>query len=356
MQNKPSDELTQLAKSKYQNSKAQFHNELLDHIYAPIITGLDSVRSNIKNISKDQEPSLKSLLEHILGEPGKQVRPAITLLTANFYKHDKNTVESMATAIELLHTAALLHDDTIDASDFRRGKSSVSSLWGRNKAIVLGDFLLATSTIFVSDTENMSAIKKYFDLAVNLAKGELNEMDDAFNANQTKQQYFKRIYRKTASLFMTAAEAGSILSDAPEHISNDFKNYGYNLGMAFQILDDILDFDATKEEVGKPVANDLANGILTLPAILAIEQYPTNNPITKFFNRLKHESEPNSSLTQDELARALILIRNSSVIDQSYGIVKDFCKTALDSLKNLPPNQSRESLEELVYVLETRRN
>lgn len=315
-------------------------------IYEPIQEGLARVEQQLKDIPSNRFPFLSQLLGHVFETSGKRIRPAITLLSAGFHSHDHKTSEIMATAVELLHIATLIHDDTVDDSDVRRGRSTISSLWGRKAAVLVGDYIFAASATFVCDTNNIRVIRRFSENIMELSTGELQEMAESYNYDQTMEQYLDRIYNKTASLFTTASEAGAVLSGAPEDQVQAMKQYGYNLGMAFQIVDDILDFEGTQEEVGKPVGNDLSLGILTLPAILSKNRQPDDNPIASLFQHPQEEGY---------LARAVEAVQSSSVIDESYGVAEKYCRTALESLAGLEPIQPRKSLEELVgYVLERR--
>ena len=316
-------------------------------IYEPIQEGLARVEVKLKDVANLRFPFLAQLLGHVFDTPGKRVRPAITLLSANFQPHDRETTETMATAVELLHMATLIHDDTVDDSPIRRGRSTLSSLWGRNVAVLVGDYLFAASATFVCDTGNIRVIRRFSETAMELSSGELEEIAGAYDFNQTMEQYLRRIYKKTASLFTTAGESGAVLSGAPEETVRSLKDYSSNLGMAFQIVDDILDFEGTQEEVGKPVRNDLSRGILTLPSILARERYPDSNPIAALFQNPDDESYRQ---------RAVEMIQNSSIIDESYDLANQYCRKALDSLTPLTPNPSRDSLEELVGYVTARRS
>jgi heptaprenyl diphosphate synthase/octaprenyl-diphosphate synthase len=291
-------------------------------------------------------PFLAELLTHVFGSEGKKVRPAITLLASNFHPHESPNPAIMATAVEMLHIATLVHDDTVDNSDFRRGKATISSLWGRNTAVLVGDYIFAASATFVCDTGNVRVIRRFAETIMELSTGELQEMTDLFKADQTTDDYFKRIYNKTASLFTTASESGAILSGAPEDTVQSLRRYGYNLGMAFQIIDDILDFQGTQEEVGKPVGNDLLHGIVTMPSLLAMKRYPDDNPIRRYLNDKSEDGY---------LAKAIDMIQNSDVIEESHGVAKDFCHKAQKHLEALPKNAARNSLECLIeYMLDRR--
>ena len=316
-------------------------------IYEPIQEGLARVEDKLKEVANRPFPFLAQLLGHAFDKPGKRVRPAITLLSANFHPHDRETTETMATAVELLHMATLIHDDTVDNSPIRRGRSTLSSLWGGNVAVLAGDYVFAASATFVCGPGNLRVIRRFSETIMELSSGELDEIAEAYEINQTMEQYLRRIYNKTASLFATAGEAGAVLSGAPEETVRSLKDYSRNLGMAFQIVDDILDFEGTQEELGKPVGNDLFRGILTLPSILALERYPGSSPIAELFQN------PND---ENYRKRAVEMIQNSSIIDESYDRANQYCRKALDSLTNLAPIPSRDSLEELVGYVAVRRS
>jgi geranylgeranyl pyrophosphate synthase len=253
----------------------------------------------------------------------------------------------MATAVEILHTATLVHDDVIDNSPIRRGRPTVNKAWGEDKAILLGDYLLAKSQELVAETQNLRVIKLFAQTFMTLSSGELAQAFNAFNLEQTRQQYLQRISAKTASLISLATESGAILSQAPEKSVEALKEYGHNLGIAFQIVDDILDFIGTEEEMGKPIGSDLAQGTLTLPAMLVLERYPKDNPVKRLF---QNEDRPKN------IELAIELVRSSSIPQECYAVASDYCARACHNLKLLPDNASRRSLIELAeYVVKRRK-
>jgi heptaprenyl diphosphate synthase/octaprenyl-diphosphate synthase len=250
----------------------------------------------------------------------------------------------MGTAVELLHIATLIHDDTVDNASVRRGRATISSLWGPHVAVLVGDYVFATSATFVCDTKNIRVIRRFSETIMELSVGELKERFSANDWRVTRAQYEERIYNKTASLFVTAAESGAILSGASEQTVQAMKAYGANIGMAFQVVDDILDFQGTSDEVGKPVGNDLAQGTLTLPAILLLERYPENNPVVALFSGEER---------QESRRRALEMVRNSPIIADSYAVAADFRRTAVEALHPLPHSPYKRALLEIAdYVLE----
>ena len=320
---------------------------MLSTIYEPIQEDLVKVEARLRSVCEVDFPWLSKLLEHSLKSGGKRIRPALVLLAGKFYNYDLSYLLPVATAIEILHTATLVHDDAIDNSLVRRGRPTINKVWGEDKAILLGDYLLAKSEELVADTQNLRVIKLFAQTIMTISSGELNQAFSAFNLEQTRQQYLQRISSKTACLISLATESGAILSQAPEKSVEALKGYGYNLGIAFQIVDDTLDFIGTEEEMGKPVGSDLAQGTLTLPAILLLERYPEDNPVRRLF---QNEDR------QRNIELAMELVRNSSITQECYAVASDYCARACHNLSLLPDNASRRSLIKLAdYVVKRRK-
>ncbi len=321
-------------------------DEALERLYEPVRGDLEEVGSALRALTHGQPSFIIELLDHVLETTGKRVRPAITLLASRFHPNDGANARTMASAVELLHVATLIHDDTVDDSAFRRGRATISSMWGNNAAVLVGDFVFAASATFVCDTGNIRVVRRFAETIMELSIGELGEMARAHDASLTREEYFRRIYKKTASLFTTAGESGAVLSGAPEDVVDALRSYGYNLGMAFQITDDVLDFEGASEETGKPVGSDLANGVLTLPAIIALERQPEDNPIAALCER------PDD---RESLRAAVDLIQQPSIIEAAYSVADDFSRKALRSLDRVPPARERDSLAELARYLVRRR-
>ena len=320
---------------------------MLAAIYEPIRQDLVQVEDRLKTACEVDFPHLSQLLDYSLRSGGKRVRPALVLLSAKFYRYDLECLLPMAAAIEVLHTATLVHDDAIDNSLVRRGCPTVNKEWGEDKAILLGDYMLAKAEELVADTQNLRVIKLFARTIMALCSGELNQAFNAFNLEQTRQQYLERIAGKTASLLTLATESGAILSQAPEESVGALKEYGYNLGIVFQIVDDILDFIGTEEEMGKPIGSDLAEGTLTLPAMLLLQRYPGDNPVRRLF---QHQGDDGENI---ELA--IEQVRSSSIIPECYQLASDYCAQAHRNLDLLPDNASRRSLMELADFVMARR-
>ena len=318
----------------------------LSKIYESIQEDLNKVEDWLRSVSRVDFSRLSELLGYSLGA-GKGIRPALTLLSGKFYNYNLDYLLPMATAVELLHTATLVHDDAIDKSPVRRGRPTVNTVWGEDKAVLLGDYLFAKAGECAATTGNLRVIRLSAQTIMTISTGELNQAFNAFNLEQTRDDYLQRASSKTASLFSAATEAGAILSQTPERLVKVLKEYGYNLGVAFQIVDDILDFVGTEEELGKPVGSDLAQGTLTLPAMLLLERYPEDNPVKRLFQ---------SRDKQKNIGLAIELIRNSSIVQECYGVASDYCSKACHNLSLLPDNPSRQALIQLAdYIIRRKR-
>jgi len=306
----------------------------LDQIYESIRDDLDKVKETLTSISQIDFSWLSEQLSYVLKETGKGIRPALTLLSGRFYDYNITYLLPMAVSVELMHTATLVHDDAIDKAEIRRGHPTINSMWGDDIAVLMGDYLFARAGEAVADTQSTRAVKLFSQTLGIISSGEINQYRNSFNLEQTREDYFKRIYGKTASLFALSAQSGAILSHAPEEAVEILKNYGDNLGTAFQIVDDILDFTSTEEVMGKPVGSDLTQGTLTLPAMMLMERYPDDNPVRSLF---KTGDKKNVDL-------AIEMVLNSSIIDDCYQVASEYCELACRDFDLLPEKSSRQAL------------
>jgi len=309
---------------------------------------LIKVEESIRSVSKVGYPWLAEMLGHTIAGGGKRVRPALCLLCGKLYEYDFKRLVLMATSVELLHTATLVHDDAIDKSPVRRGRSTVNQLWGEEKAVLLGDYLFAKAGEFSASTENIRVVKLFAQTLEIISKGELNQAFNAFNLKQNHEDYIQRIADKTASLFVLSTESGAVLSHAPEKSVQALKEYGYNLGVAFQIVDDILDFTSTEKELGKPIGSDLAQGTFTLPAMLLVEHYPGDNPVKRLFESRGERKE--------NIGRAIETVRNSTIVEECYKFATAFSVKACSQLDSLPDCPARQALKELAEYVVSRQS
>lgn len=309
----------------------------LKQIYAPIQQDLNQVKETLKSISRIDYKWLSEQLNYVVSETGKGMRPALTLFSGKLFTYNLEYLLPMAVSVELMHTATLVHDDAIDKASTRRGRTTINSKFGDEIAILMGDFLFAKAGEFVADTQTPRVIKLFSHTLGIISSGEIGQFRGAYNLHQNRDDYYRRIYRKTGSLFSLATQSGAILGKAPEEAVVAMKEYADNLGIAFQIMDDILDFTSTEEAMGKPVGSDLLQGTLTLPAMLVIERSPKDNPVTRFFETRE----------QKNVAEAIDIVRNTGIIKECYKIAGEYYEKACQNLKSIPASDSRQALYDL---------
>jgi geranylgeranyl pyrophosphate synthase len=280
---------------------------------------------------------LQAVVDYLVGAGGKRLRPALTLMASNFYPVDADKSFSLAASVELLHTATLVHDDLIDNSLFRRGMPTLNASWTPGATILTGDYLFARSAGLAAETDNVRIVTIFSQTLMTIVGGELQQMfSDGHGSIPTEEEYHQRIYAKTASLFAAGTESGGILCGASEAEIKALRDYGYHLGMAFQIIDDILDFQGDEERIGKPAANDLRQGIATLPVMLFAEKSPNHPTIMKAVNR-----EP---VSDADMMAVVQQIRESGSIEGAMSEARRFIRQAQASLEILPDNQYRAAM------------
>ncbi len=315
-------------------------------IYEPVQEQLAQVEELIASVQRIEFPWLESMLAHVLSAPGKRLRPTVALLAGHAGEDRSELVVPLAASIELLHTATLVHDDVIDGSDTRRGRPTANARFRNAASVMLGDYMFAHAANLICRTENLEVVKLFSRTLMAMATGELTQDMSAYQYGQDTMAYFHRIAGKTASLFATSAEGGAMVAGAPKEWVSALRDYGENLGMVFQIVDDILDFCGDEAELGKPIGSDLIQGTVTLPALLLMERQPDDNPIKKLFRNKRR---------QEHLDEALAMIRDSDILGESRTVARDFRDRAVAALAPLPETPATAALIDIVdYVLERR--
>lgn len=316
----------------------------IEDIYAPIREELQRVEQCLGDVAQVDYAPLGALLGHILANRGKRVRPALTLLSGQLQAPCVPQHVHMAAAIELLHTATLLHDDTIDRAAARRGQPTVNALWSGGIAVLAGDYLFAKAAELIASIGSPALVSLFAQAIITICRGELEQDFSDFAWRRQRENYYRRIGLKTASLFAAAAESGALLGGANREGAETMRRYGHNLGMAFQIVDDLLDLTGEAEELGKPVGSDLLQGTLTLPVILYLEGMGEE---TDAIDR---------DLTPEEAEQLVARVRASSAIAASQAIAEGYVRDACRELARYPQGEARRSLEALArYVVERRK-
>lgn len=240
----------------------------------PIIQqGLDAVEKLMLSQAEDYHPDLKAALSVILTSGGKRIRPTLILLIGSMLNAQRELLIPLATSIELLHTATLVHDDLIDGSLLRRGIPTLNSKWSPAATVLTGDFIFASAANMATRTNSLEVMGIFSRTLMTIVNGEVNQLFTS-HCSTDVNDYYRRIYAKTASLFETSTHTAAIVSKVDEHQVELLRKFGYEIGMAFQIIDDILDYTGDQSTVGKPVGGDLRQGLITLPMIYYIEDHP----------------------------------------------------------------------------------
>ena len=317
-------------------------------IFEIIREDLERVERKMREVSPIEYEQLKATLDYLLGSGGKRLRPALVLLSSKFYPTDAEKVVSLAAAVETLHTATLIHDDLIDNSFLRRGNPTLNTLWNRAATVLTGDYLFARAAAFAAETESVRVVSIFAQTLMSICNGELNQIFGSDEGQLTREYYYQRIYSKTASLFAASTEAGSLLSGAPELEAQALRDYGHNLGMAFQIVDDVLDFAGNEGDLGKPIGSDLRQGIITLPTIYFLEAHSGDEIVTRV---LSSRAEGD-----DEVQAAVEVIKESGAIESSMTEAQRFVAKSRDALSALPHNEYRQAMLDLAdFVVERRK-
>ena len=313
-------------------------------LLAPVERDLHILTDNLKQLVGARHPILRAAAEHLFDAGGKRIRPAIVLLVARATVQEKDITQRhrrLAEITEMIHTASLVHDDVLDEADLRRNVPTVNSLFDNRIAVLSGDFLFAQSSWYLANLDNLEVVKLLSEVIRDFAEGEILQGLNRFDTNISLEAYLDKSYYKTASLIANSVKAAAILSGVSDDNAVHLYEYGRNLGLAFQIVDDILDFTGSTKVLGKPAGSDLASGNLTAPVLYAMEEKPYLEVVIE-----REFSEKN------DLDQALEMVRDSQGIFLSKELAKKHACQARKHLDCLAPSDSSLALSELTdYVL-----
>lgn len=301
---------------------------------------LDLVEQRLLQSATVEYPLVGDFLHQIITAGGKRLRPLLLFLAAQPFTYDRDRLIPAAAGIEMLHTASLVHDDTIDHAVLRRGKPTLNTAFSSEAVILLGDYLFAQSAMLATETMEPRVVRVFATSLGDICDGQLREIFDGSRLDQTRAEYEQRIYGKTASLFAAAAEMGAILGQASDDQIEILRRFGSDVGMAFQIVDDVLDFRATSEEFGKPVGADLRQGTITLPTMLYLEHSdgaPTATLVRRIVNGEDVPEDQVRSITQQ--------ISDSGAIEAAISTARSYVEQAVERLDSLPESAAHQKLE-----------
>ncbi|KQV32349.1 polyprenyl synthetase [Rhizobium sp. Root1203] len=308
------------------------------------LTKADMERVNQLILSKagSDVQMIPEVANHLISSGGKRLRPMLTLASSALFGYAGENHIKLATSVEFMHTATLLHDDVVDESDLRRGKSTARMIWGNQASVLVGDFLLGQAFRMMVDVGSLDALDVLSSAACVIAEGEVLQLSVAKNMETTEDDYLSVIRAKTAALFAAAAEVGPIVADAGKSGRNAMKSYGMNLGLAFQLVDDALDYGGKAADLGKNVGDDFREGKITLPVILA---YRRGTEDERAFWRKAIEG---GESTDHNLEKALGLITKYGTLNDTIARAVHYGTIARDALAPLPDTPWKSALMEVI--------
>ncbi|PWW01796.1 octaprenyl-diphosphate synthase [Hoeflea marina] len=303
---------------------------------------MDRVNQLILSKAGSDVQMIPEVANHLISSGGKRLRPMLTLASATMFGYRGEAHIKLATSVEFMHTATLLHDDVVDESDLRRGKSTARMIWGNQASVLVGDFLLGQAFRMMVEVGSLDALDVLSTAASVIAEGEVLQLSVAKNMETTEDDYLSVIRAKTAALFSAACEVGPIVAQASKAERNALRSYGINLGLAFQLIDDVLDYGGSAKELGKNVGDDFREGKITLPVVLA---YRRGTDQERAFWRQAIETGDNDS---HALEKAMGLLAKYGSLKDTVARAEHYSSIARDALAPLPDSGEKDALMEVI--------
>ncbi|MDZ5471202.1 heptaprenyl diphosphate synthase component II (plasmid) [Bacillus sp. 31A1R] len=317
----------------------------LKMMYSFLNSDINIIEKTLEETVVAESPLLHQASLHLLQAGGKRIRPVFVLLGGKFGNYDIHVMKNVAVALELIHMASLVHDDVIDDAEIRRGQPTIKAKWDNRIAMYTGDYIFARSLELMTNITNPLAHKILSDTIVELCVGEIEQIKDKYRFDQHLRDYLRRIKRKTALLIAASCQLGAVTANVDESVQKKLYQFGYYVGMSFQITDDVLDFVGTEKVLGKPAGGDLLQGNITLPVLFAMENEEIYPEIVKV-----HEN-----MDRNEIVRIIELIKQSGAIEKSIAISDRYLVKALDILKELPDNRAKKTLRDIAHFIGKRK-
>ena len=299
---------------------------------------LERVESLLRERYPGQHKSIGVAVDHLVDGGGKRLRPALVLLSARLCGAEPERAVFAAAAVEMLHTATLIHDDLIDGALVRRGTGTLNAHWSPTATVLTGDYAFAYAAYLASRAEDVRLMQRFAETLMVICNGEVRQMFDGRYRQPSLREYEQRIYAKTASLIAMSAEAGAILAGVDPATTEALRAYGEQLGLAFQVVDDVLDFVADEGTLGKPVGSDLRQGLITLPLLLYLEAEPEQSAV-----RQALQGDPSEELVRE----AVQAVAGSPAIEQALGVARQRADWAKEALDGFSDSSYRAALLEL---------
>jgi octaprenyl-diphosphate synthase len=325
------------------NGQSTYAERTLDLIAPKLALVEEELRRNFKS----KIATIQDVGEHILGGGGKRLRPALLLLVAKMLRYEGRRDVVYGAVVEFIHTATLIHDDIIDEADVRRGRTSINYGWGNNLTVLVGDYIFMHSMAMALAEGDLDILRLLSDATIKMIEGEILGTEQNGRADLSVEDYFEIVRRKTAALFGATCRIPAYLAELPESQAASLFNYGYNLGICFQLVDDLLDFTSSTEILGKPALSDLKEGKMTLPLILAMPQATAREReiVTQVVTR--------KSFDGIDAADILEIVNRHETVAQTREIARDYANRARIALEPFAASEAKETLEmALDFVLD----
>jgi octaprenyl-diphosphate synthase len=313
----------------------------LDRIAVLLDADMREVNAEILRRMQSPVPLIPQLASYLIAAGGKRIRPLLTLACTSIYGGDMTRAHGLATAVEFIHSATLLHDDVVDESDTRRGKDSANLVFGNQASVLVGDFLFARAFQIMTQDGSVDVLRILADASAVITQGEVMQLANAGNIDTSMDQYMAIIKAKTAALFAAACEVGPVIAGADRHAAQAMAEYGLNLGIAFQIADDALDYDASREKLGKTIGDDFREGKLTAPVLIALQK--ADNEERAFWTRTMQDKQQN----EGDLATAQTLLKKHDAIAITLRMAEEYVQKAREALAEAPDHDLRVLLDAL---------
>ncbi|MCU1244465.1 MAG: ispB [Acidobacteria bacterium] len=318
-----------------------------ERLLEPVAEKLLLVEDELRRNFESQIRTIQDVGDHILGGGGKRLRPALLLLVSKMLRYEGMRDVVYGAVIEFIHTATLVHDDIIDEAAVRRGRTSINYRWGNNLTVLVGDYLYTHSMNMALAEGNLEILRLLSNVTIRMIEGEILGLEQNGRADLSIDDYFEIVDRKTAALFGACTRIPAYLVDVPESTSVALQQYGENLGICFQLIDDLLDFTSSTEVLGKPALSDLKEGKVTLPLILAM---PRATPREREMMARVAKLKSFDGVDPGEIGE---IVRKYDALDETRAIARDYANRARTALDACPPSPARETLDlALDFVLD----
>ena len=320
-------------------------SKLIEDSLKPVRSQLDELSGKLANYIPTETKSGREVLQYIFRSGGKRIRPALYFLTCKMLGYHGDHLYTIAAVGEFVHTASLLHDDVVDNSTMRRSKPTANSKWGDQSSVLVGDLIYSTASEMMAATGSLEVVKTFARAIRMMSDGELLQLESVYNGNLPESTYMRILESKTAILIGSVCKAAGLVAGASEEVCERLNKFGHNVGMAFQLIDDALDYTGSDEDLGKNTLNDLQEGKVTMPVILCLKLCSADErtQIIEICNK--------ETIARSDVAQVAKLVDKYETAEKTVKRAHEFTTIALNALHEFPPSEFRDDLESLANKL-----